>query len=193
METKIQTQVTDQNRVAFYQQQYIHQTETKAQLINLDQLPTKTIILVDCCGWHYKSLFFNADVICFETFNTIKNFKLDKMYFDKIIDNQSDSHIGWPTLQLEKLENCAIIFDRSSILKYFTIEKISSTLNTVTSKYQPLIVVLRQSTMFIDGPRLLDRFYELSKLSVDGYIVKTVEYQTDKNHFYIEFQRKLPV
>jgi hypothetical protein len=190
METKIQTQVTDQNRIAFYQQQYVHQTETTAQLINLYQLPTKNVILVDCCGWHYKSLFPNADIICFETFNTIKNFKLDKMYFDKIIDNQSDGHISWPTLQLE---NCTIVFDRSSILKYFTIEKISSTLNTVTSKYQPLIVVVRQSTMFIDGPRLLDRFYELSKLSVDGYIVKTVEYQTDRNHFYIEFQRKLPV
>ena len=50
METKIQTKVTDQNRIAFYQVLYQHQTNIKSQLINLDQLTESVIVMIDCCG-----------------------------------------------------------------------------------------------------------------------------------------------
>ena len=188
METKIQTKVTDQNRIAFYQVLYQHQTNIKSQLINLDQLTESVIVMIDCCGWHYKNLFPKKSIIGFETFKSISLFKLDKTYFDKIIDNQRDNRIGWPNLVID---NCAIIFDRSPMLKYISVEQISTILNNVAIKYLPSTIVLKQSLIFTDGPRLLDRFYEIVKLSIDGYIVKTVEYYSEENYWYVKFQKKI--
>ena len=188
METKIQTKVTDQNRIAFYQALYQHQTNIKSQLINLDQLTESVIVMIDCCGWHYKNLFPKKSIIGFETFKSISQFKLDKTYFDKIIDNQRDNRIGWPNLVID---NCAIVFDRSPMLKYISVEQISTILNNVAIKYLPSTIVLKQSLIFTDGPRLLDRFYEIVKLSIDGYIVKTVEYYSEENYWYVKFQKKI--
>ena len=188
METKIQTKVTDQNRIAFYQALYQHQTNIKSQLINLDQLTESVIVMIDCCGWHYKNLFPKKSIIGFETFKSISQFKLDKTYFDKIIDDHRDNRIGWPNLVID---NCAIVFDRSPMLKYISVEQISTILNNVAIKYLPSTIVLKQSLIFTDGPRLLDRFYEIVKLSIDGYIVKTVEYYSEENYWYVKFQKKI--
>ena len=63
METKQQTKVTEQNKSDFFLRMYYHQTATKDQLVNLDLLKESTVVLVDCCGWHYKKLFPQKSVI----------------------------------------------------------------------------------------------------------------------------------
>jgi hypothetical protein len=188
METRIQTTVADQNKIAFYQQVYFHQKNSKSQLVNLDHLSESTAILIDCCGWHYKNLFLEKNIVALECFKTIKQFKLDKTYFDKMIDNQSDNLPTWPGMTVD---NCAVIFDRSPILKYCSLEKIAKMLGDVCIKYQPTTVILNHSLMFVDGPRLLDRFYEIAKLSISEYFVKTFEYNTDSGYLYAKFQKKI--
>ena len=188
METRQQTKTTDQNRDLFYRRVYHHQTADRSQLVELDRLTEKSIVMIDCCGWHYKNLFPEKTVIGLETISTVKQFKLDRMYFDKIVDDQNSNRVGLPSLDLDE---CAVIFDRSPILKYCSLEKIKTILNEVAVKYRPSTIILNQSLMFTDDSRIADRFYELAKLSVSGYFVKDFEYTTETDHWYIKFQRKL--
>jgi hypothetical protein len=157
-------------------------------LINLDHLTESTAILIDCCGWHYKNLFLEKKIVALECFKTIEQFKLDKKYFDKIVDNQNDNLSTWPNITVN---DCAVIFDRSPVLKYCSVEKISKILGDVCIKYQPTTVILNQSLLLVDGPRLLDRFYEIAKLSISEYFVKTFKYNADSDYLYAQFQKKL--
>ena len=188
MEPKLQTKPNDQNRVLFYQRVYHHQRSAKPQLINLNQLTEPTVIMVDCCGWHYKNIFPEKSIIGLEGFKTIKNFKLDKKYFDKLFDDQRDDVILWPNFQSD---NCAIVFDRSPLLKYCSLEKIETILTNVATKYRPSTMVLKQPLMFTDDVRTVDRFYNLAVLSVSNYFVTTFEYNTSADYWYVIFQRKL--
>lgn len=187
MDTKQQTKVTDQNKSDFFLRLYHHQTATKKELVNIDALDEHTVILVDCCGWHYKKLFPNKSIVSLETYKTVKEFALDRTYFDRLIDNQSDDQIGWPSLSVD---NCAVIFDRSPLLKYRTLNQISNILQTVAHKYTPNTILLKQSLTFIDDTRLVDRFYNIVKLEVNGYIVTQFAYDTHIMHLSIKFQKK---
>ena len=188
METKQQTKVTEQNKSDFFLRMYYHQTATKDQLVNLDLLKESTVILVDCCGWHYKKLFPQKSVIGFEAIKTIKNFNLDKTYFDHLIDNQHDHRIGWPPISID---NCAVVFDKSPLLKYRTLDQMSNILIDVTNKYMPSTVILEQSLTFVDDDRLIDRFYNFAKFKINGYIVNKFNYNADLMHVSIEFRKKI--
>ena len=188
MDTRQQTKVTDQNRSAYFQTVYAHQTLTKDQLVNLDVLSESTIMLIDCCSWHYKKLFSNKNIIGLETIKTVKDFGLDRTHFDKLIDNQFDDSIGWPSVSET---NCALIFDRSPILRYTSVEKLSSILNTTASKYDPNTIVLELPLMFIDQPCLVDKFYTLSLLTINNYIVTEFNYNTNAMHLSVKFSRKI--
>lgn len=188
METRRQTAPTDQNRMLFYQQVYFHQKLTRSQLINLDQLTESAVIMIDCCAWHYKNIFPEKKIVGFEAFHTVKNFKLDKTYFDKMFDDQNISKLNWPSCQLN---DCAVVFDRSPVLKYCSLEKISHILCEVSAKYQPSTLMIKQSLTFTDDLRTVDRFYNISQLVLSDYVVKTFEYNTDLDYWYVVFQRKL--
>ena len=188
METKQQTKITEQNKNNFFLTVYHHQTKTKDQLVNLDSLKESVIILVDCCGWHYKKLFPHKSIIGFETIKTVKNFVLDKTYFDRLIDNQTDNRIGWPGVVAD---NYAVVFDCSPLLKYRTVDQIYDILNNVANKYAPGTILLEQSLVFIDDSRLVDRFYNLTKLAINGYVVTKFNYDTDVMHLSMRFQKKV--
>jgi len=187
MDIRQQTKVTDQNSNDFFCQVYYHQTATKEQLVNLDDFNESNIILVDCCGWYYKKLFPNKSIIAFETLKTVKQFKLDNTYFDRLIDNQTDSRIGWPSISPG---NCAVIFDRSPLLNYLTLEQISNILAKITDSYLPNTVVLEQRLIFLDDFRSLDRFYNIAKIEIAGYVVTKFIYDTDVMHLSIRFKKK---
>jgi hypothetical protein len=187
MDIKHQTKVTEQNLNSFFQKLYHHQTNNKEQLVDLDALNEPTAIVVDCCGWHYKKLFPTKSVIAVETINTVRQFNLDKTYFDRLIDNQSDLRLGWPSIPTG---NCAVIFDRSPLLKYQTLEQISNVLDKVANKYVPDTVILEQSLIFIDDVRSLDRFYNIAKIEIAGYVVTKFIYDTDAMHLAIRFKKK---
>jgi hypothetical protein len=188
MEPKLQTAPNDQNRMVFYQQVYHHQTLTKDQLINLDHLTESNVIMIDCCGWHYKNIFPEKNIVGLEAFSAFRNFRLDKTYFDKLFDDQNNSKLTWPNCQLN---NCAVVFDRSTVLKYCSLEKISKVLSDVVAKYEPSTVMLKQSLTFTDDIRTVDRFYHISQLLILDYFVKTFEYNTDLDYWYVVFQKKV--
>ena len=166
---------------------YHHQNSTKNQLVNLDSLEETQVILVDCCGWHYKKLFPQKSIVGLETIKTVKQFELDKTYFDRLIDNQQDQFIGWPSVCVD---DCAVVFDRSPLLKYRTLDQLSEIITDVTDKYMPNTVILEQSLTFIDDNRLVDRFYNFAKFKIHGYVVKKITYDTDLMHVSIRFQKK---
>jgi hypothetical protein len=188
MDIKQQTQITDQNRKEFFRQRYHHQTDAKDQLVDLDSLKEFTVICVDCCGWYYKTLFPHKSIVSMETIKTVKNFNLDRTYFDQLIDNQSDDRLGWPSISAEQ---CAVIFDRSPLLKYQTLEQISTVLNTVAHKYTPATILLEQALKFIDDTRLVDRFCHISALKINGYVVTKFVYDLDADRLGISFRKKV--
>jgi len=188
MDIKQKTKVNEQNLNSFFQNMYHHQFNNKEQLVDLNSINDSTVIAVDCCGWHYKKIFPNKSIVAVETIKTVKQFNLDKTYFDRLIDNQTDCRLGWPSIPPG---NCAVIFDRSPLLKYQTLDQISNILIKAADKYLPGTIVLEQSLKFIDDIRLVDRFDNLAKLAVDGYIVKKFNYDTDLMHLSITFQKKV--
>jgi hypothetical protein len=188
MDTKQQTKVTNQNKINFFQTVYHHQSADKNDLVDLESIDQPTIILIDCCGWYYKKMFPQKSIIGFETVKTVKDFELDQTYFDRLIDNQADNRIGWPSLTASK---CAVVFDRSPLLKYLTLQQISNILDKISNKYMPDTIVLEQSLIFIDDARLVDRFYTVASLAIDNYIVNQFNYNTDKMHLSVRFQKKI--
>lgn len=188
MDTKQQTKVTDQNKINFFHTVYHHQSNDKNDLVDLESIDQPTIILIDCCGWHYKKMFPQKSIIGFETIKTVKDFELDRTYFDRLIDNQADNRIGWPSVTATK---CAVVFDRSPLLKYLTLQQISNILDKISNKYMPDTIVLEQSLIFIDDARLVDRFYTVTSLAIDNYIVNQFNYNTDKMHLSVRFQKKI--
>jgi hypothetical protein len=182
-----QTQVTEQNRSQFYQHVYPHQTESKNQLIDIGAIDVDTIIPIDCCGWHYKELFPEKNVLAIDPIKTALQFKLsrDKLY--KLVDDQFDRALTWPKFTID---NCAVIFDRSPILKYRTIDQLAMLFNDVQRTYQPKFLIARLKLTLIDSARLTDRFYDLSTVQVSDTIVHQFHYNADSDYLYMCFRKK---
>lgn len=181
-----QTQVTDQNRDQFYKQVYPQQFGSKQQLINLNQFDTKNVVAIDCCGWHYRDLFFEKTVLSIDPIKTALEFKLPKNKIYKLIDNRHDNDLIWPVFDAG---DCTVLFDRSPILKYKTLSQLKSIFDTVMQTYNPRFLIVRLNTVFIDSNRLTDRFYELSSITVKNSVVKEFHYNTYVNELYICFER----
>ena len=189
MDIRLQTKVSDQNRSEFYQQVYRQQFDTRSQLIDLDQFSTDCV-LVDCCGWHYRDLFPNNNIISLETVKTALEFKLDPGKFNKLIDNQQDDQINWPTVVCV---DPVLIFDRSPMLKYCSVSSLVDVLSDAVKKYQASQLVVHLHTMFIDDPRLTDRFYNFSNICITGFIIKEFVYNSNNDKLFIHFKRNCVV
>jgi hypothetical protein len=185
MEIKLQTKVNDNNRVQFYQTVYKQQFDTKQQLVDLDMF-SNDCVLIDCCGWHYQQVFPNKKIIKLETLPAVLQFKLNQDQFDKLIDNQIDHHIRWPTLMVS---NPALIFDRSPILKYRSINDLVNILNDVVDHYKANDLVINLETVFIDDPRFVDRFANLANISILNFTVRKFLYSTHDYKLFIHFKR----
>jgi len=186
MEQKLQTKVTDSNRENFYKQVYNHQTYDPTSLVNLSQLEANQKLLIDCCGWYYKNCFPDESIIALENIKTISEYSLTKNYFDKMFDGRSDDIPSWPKLNIK---DPIIVFDRSPILGYQSLTTIKKILESVCATYHPKTVVLRQSLLFIDDSRMVDRFYNISKLSINSFVVKKFNYDIDSFMLEIHFQK----
>lgn len=188
MEIKLQTKVTDQNRQAFLNHVYPHLTKTKEGLVQLNEYDVSSFVLADCCGWHYRALWPDLNIIGLETLYGIKEYNLERSKFQGIIDNRDYYNIIWPSLSVA---GHALVFDHSSILKYRTIDGIIDVISSAVEKYQPTIIVFRALTLFIDDPRLGDRLVSLSSLLIPGYIVTKFMYDT--KNVSITYKRKVDV
>ena len=188
METRLQTKVTDQNRIDFLKTAYLPLTKSKDQLIQLNKYDISSYVLADCCGWYYKTLWPDLTIFGLETLNSIKEYKFERSKFQGIIDSRNYANIKWPNINVS---NCALIFDHSVLLKYRTVEDIVHIILAAAKKYQPKIIVFRSLTMFIDDPRLNDRITELSKILIPEFVVTAVSY--NETNLTMEFKRKVTV
>ena len=182
-----QTQVTDRNRDQFYKRVYSQQLEGKDSLINLNAITNSNIIAVDCCGWHYKELFPTKNVLSIDPLKTALEFKLPKDKIFKLVDNRNDQHWVWPKLEVS---DCAIVFDRSPMLKYLTVDQLNATLNEVQRIYQPEFVIVKLKLMFVDSSRLVDRFYDIASIRITDSIVSRFHYNSDIDLLDICFRKK---
>lgn len=182
------TQITDTNRDKFYKQVYRQQLDSKPRLVDLDCFNAKNFIMVDCCGWHYKTLFPNKTVLSIESAREVQQYNITQDRFDHLFDYIDNGSIAWPNLAID---NCAVVFDRSPVLKYQTIEQLTSIFQQVQSTYQPKFLIARLQLTLIDDSRLVDRFYYLSQLRVNGSVVTEFKYNIKNNELYVCFQRNV--
>jgi hypothetical protein len=187
MEQKLQTKVTDSNRKEFYKCVYDHQTLTPESLVDLSQLGPGPKVLVDCCGWHYKNCFPNETIVSLENVKTLLEYKLHASQFDKMFDGRTDSIPSWPKLNIIEP---AVVFDRSPLLKYQNLDTIKKVLESIDAEYRAKSIVLRQHLSFVDDSRLIDRFYNISKLSIDRHVVKKFNYDLDRCMLEVHFECK---
>lgn len=185
MDIKLQSSPGNHNRDQYYQQVYSQQHDTKQQLVNLEMF-ADNCVLIDCCAWHYQNIFVDKQIIKLETVHTAQQYKLDHTQFDKLVDVQQDRPIRWPTLNLL---DPVLIFDRSPMLKYLSLDQISSLLTNAAVQCQASDLVINLDTKFIDDPRLVDRFYNLASICIENFTVREFVYSTRANKLFVHLVR----
>jgi hypothetical protein len=189
MDIKLQTKVNDNNRSQFYQQVYCQQLDTKQQLVDLEMF-SNDCVLVDCCGWHYQNVFQDKKIFKLETLKTASQFKLGRNQFNKLIDDRTDNQIKWPTLEVS---DPVLIFDRSPMLKYHSLNKILSILSDSVYQYNATDLIVNLNTIFIDDSRVVDRFYNLANISIAKFAVREFLYSARNNKLFIHFKRNYDI
>jgi hypothetical protein len=184
----LQTAVNDHNRQDFLKQTFPHLKKSRQQLIQIDNFSASSFVLVNCCGWHYKNLWPELNIIGLETLTSVKNFLFDRSMFQGLIDDRDFYKIKWPNI---KIYNSVLIFDYSPLLKYRTIDNIVDIVSSAALLYQSTEVVIRLSTVFVDDPRLTDRITNFLNLIIPNYTIINFEYDTQnlkivykKNYLY---------
>lgn len=181
----LQTKVTPENRSRFYQNVYSMQVDPKDKLINLDDFDTDCVV-IDCCGSYYRALF-DKNIIVLETIKAAKEFNFSKNQFDKLIDNRNDGQpLIWPSLSVS---TPTLIFDRSPLLKYLSIEDLCDTVSVAAEKYQAESIVIRQYLLFTDDSRLVDRFYNFFNFKIKNYCVTQFLYNTQQLTYSFKLKR----
>jgi hypothetical protein len=180
----LQTKVTNINIQDFYKSVYFMQNDSREQLIDLTEFDNICII-IDCCGAHYKTVF-KKDVIILETVKSAKEYKFSKDQFDKLIDNQQDNNITWPTVDVA---DPVLIFDRSPLLKYQSISSMCEIISQSAKKYNASKIVVRHKLIFVDDSRTSDRFYNFQDFRVNNYCVEKFSYDTITKEYFFWLKR----
>lgn len=186
METKLQTKVTPENQKEFYQKLY----NADKPLIDLTQISADKYVLIDCRGQEYRLQYPDLDITVLETFLTAKQFKLSTDHFDYLIDNQIHNKIGWPKINFNAVDKCAIVFDHSPLLRYLTVSEIIESLQALSEKYCPYTILIKSSLFFIDDDRLKDRLCNLVNIQIKNYVVEKFYYDTQTTELLIQFKTK---
>jgi hypothetical protein len=84
-----------------------------------------------------------------------------------------------------------VLFDCSPILKYRSIEEISSILNEISERYLPNTIVINLNLIFVDSTPLTDRFYDMARIKLDMYVVQEFVYCAEEKTLLMEFRRKI--
>jgi hypothetical protein len=183
MQTESQTKITPSNQKQFYQATY----QVDNPLIDLPAHGADQYLLIDCRGQDYKNKYPELDIVILETIFTAKQFQLGRDKFDYLIDSRTHNAPTWPKITTK---NCMLVFDHSPILKYLTVEEISSVLESCTRMYQPSVVLLVSSLFFVDDDRMRDRLDGLVGIKIKNYVVEKFSYDTKKIELIIQFRLK---
>lgn len=184
----LQTAVHNNNMQEFYKNVYYMQADSRDQLIDLAEF-TNPCMLVDCCGAHYKTLF-QQDVFVLETVRSFKEYKFSRDQFDKLIDNQIDELVRWPTVDIL---SPVLIFDRSPLLKYLSIGNLCRLVSVAAEQYQAINIVIRQKLCFVDDTRVTDRFYNFYNFKIKNYCIEKFLYNVNNGQYHIQLKRIMPI
>lgn len=188
MDIRHQTQVPTEGRIQYYQYVYPAQTEGKDKLIQIDQLASSHIIMIDSCGWYYKQCWPDLHVTSIENSETIRNFKLPDSYYDKIVDLQPGAPISWPVINIS---DCTLVFDRCVFLRYINVNDLCAALSSAAIAYDPQSIVLSINPTFIDDNRIEERINSLSQIRVSGYVIDT--FSLSQKNLTITYRKKIHV
>ena len=155
---------------------------------NINKLKEQTVIAVDCQGYNYQMSYPTKTILALETMSNVLDFQIPKQQFYRFIDNRQYDKLGWPKVDVK---DCALLFHFSPILKYRSIEEISSIMNEVSKQYSPNTIVINLNLLYIDGTRLTDRFYDMARIKLDMYVVQEFVYHAEEKNLLIEFCRKI--
>lgn len=177
------TQVTDANRLAFYQQLYPMQLEDISTLVDISDV-SGPIITLDCCGWRYKEVF-KKEIIMIETMTTVKQFALDRSKFTKLVDDRDGLLSRWP--KVDAL-GCLLLLDRSPLFKYKTLVQIQDLVQNLANHYQPNLIRLSGNLLFVDDSRLCDRFYNWCNFKISGYTIQKFLYDAINRRYAVDLK-----
>jgi hypothetical protein len=181
----LQTKVTDNNKQDFYKSVYYMHLNSRDQLVDIANFD-KPCVIIDCCGFHYKSIFQKNNIIVLETFTSAKEYKFSRDQFDRLIDNQQADHIKWPAVDVI---DPILIFDRSPLLKYLNISNLCNLISDAAEKYSASNIVVRQKLCFLDDLRTTDRFYNFQNFKIKNYCVEKFVYNTKIDEYEIWLKR----
>lgn len=180
-----QTKVTEQNRTEFIKTVYPALKEGPQYLVDISQ-ETNDIIAIDCCGWYYHQVF-QKKVIMLETLNTVKDFRLSREQYNKLIDNRTEKLV-WP--KLPNLIDPIVLLDRPLILKYQTMSEFKSLIQEIIERYNPVKIIIRGYLWFIDDSRLGDRLHNWFEFfPMKNYVAEKFVYDTTAMTYAIDLKR----
>ena len=173
-----------ENHLAFYQQAYRQQFDSINHLVNLSHYPGARFVVFDCCGWYYKKLFPNSNITSVEkNFWATTRFKDEPNMYDYTFVSKPGVEPSWPQITVDKP---TLVFDRSSFLRYMTVEEFSAMLSHLGNMYGSERIIFRVNPTFIDDNRLTDRIHNLHNLQVSGHIVEKFSYDVTTNNPLLE-------
>lgn len=183
MDQRKQTTITDFNREQYYKTLYPVASMTKKQMIDITDLENP--VLVDCAGKFYKKTF-NQKILVVETSQTAKEFAFEKFDFDVLLKVDTDV-VLWPS----KIPyNSDIVFDNSKMIRYKNLDELQSLIKNLIDQRYPNSIHLRMHLYHLDDMRLCDRFYNISLIKFDDYVVLKFLYDTKSGIFEIVLKRK---
>ena len=185
MQSVKQLHISNTNKQEFYKSLHPVLGCDKTQLFDLDNEHTQ-IIAIDCCGWYYKKIF-NREIIMLETLTKVKDFELDRTQFTKLIDDRNNDLV-WPGLL--DTEQSVIVLDQTTILKYKSVQEITSIVGNICSHYNPLKIFLRGRLQFVDESAMIDKFYTWFQFSIPNYVIVKFLYDTDNMNYEIRLKKK---
>lgn len=181
----METKVTSSNREDFYRALY----NTNRDLIDISKIHADRYIIIDSNGVAYRDQYSEKNIVLLETITTAKQFNLPPTSFDKLIDNQIHNKIVWP--RLSTTDNSVAIIDHAPIFKYLTIFEIIETLENMSIRYTPKRILFNVNPTFVDDDRSVDRFNNISKLSIAGYVVEQFIYNPTSSQLCITWKSKV--
>lgn len=180
----METKVTSSNQEEFYRVLY----NTDRDPIDIGEFPADQYIIIDSNGMGYRKKYLDKNITLLVTITTAKQFKLTQKSFDKLIDNQIHNKINWPQLSTK---DSVVIIDYSPLFKYLTISEINEALENMSVCYQPKKILFNANLAFIDDDRNADRFNNISKLSIAGYVVERFTYDSIVGRLRIDWKSKV--
>lgn len=185
MESKKQTKVINSNRADFYRQVTSHQIRSVSELVDVTALGSNQIIIIDSCGWHYKTCFPQQSIIALENIKTVLEYQLPRDKFDKLFDGITDNDPCWPKLHID---SPSVVFDNAPILKYKTLPDLMNILQSVADAYKPVILVVQHNLTLVDDYRLTDRLHNIASIKLNGYIIEKFYYDLKRTRLDLHFR-----